>query len=895
MLSQFKNDMNEVVVERYEEVRLAINFSSEINNIARVARDLILLDKDKDSINESIQQIKHSRENSLILLDSLEKIANRQEVRVLLLKLNLSNNSHIEFQKELENLVLAGRKDEATQLILTGIKHRDQMFQMINEIVGSQERLMGDTLEQTNSSYLKAIKIYITLIILFLFIGIVFINNAIRNITGNIKKVTGVINSISSFDSTDNLPRISITSRDEIGDIVKAFNEMATVIEQHTRQQSESTQALNERHWLQSKVAETHELFQGVQNVKSFSSLLINWICQIVGASYGIFYVRSIEKGAVTLINMASYAGNSHEVGVVEFSPGEGLVGQCFLENRIINLTAAPDQYIEITTGFGKINPKYIKILPVEYEKKVVAVIELASLSEFSSLEREFLEQVRRNIGIILTRIEGHAQVQELLVESQALTEELQTQSEELQFQQEELKTFHEKLEEQYKKSEQKNIQLSQAKVSLEEQARQLTSSSHYKSEFLSNMSHELRTPLNSILILAKMLWYNNDGNLSAKQVEYAKTILSSGCDLLNLINDILDLAKIEAGKVYVYPEKIPLSELKEELERQFYPIAREKELDFLIQVDSDLPDYLITDRHNLKQILTNLLSNAFKFTNQGCVKMNIQRGSRVLLQERLSKLDNENTLFAFCVSDTGIGIAKDKHELIFEAFQQADGTTSRKYGGTGLGLSICRELATQIGGFLELKSSEGMGSTFTFILPSNSVEKTLVASDIRGVFGEAAVGLDFSTNQISVNTSDKKTEENVAQNTLVAGDLTGRIVLVVDDDMRNIFAISAALEPLKIKVLFAENGLEALKKFKENNDIDLILMDIMMPEMDGYETMKLIRQTPEIIDVPIIALTAKAMKGDREKCLEAGASDYISKPLDIDTLISLIRVWLYR
>jgi len=472
----------------------------------------------------------------------------------------------------------------------------------------------------------------------------------------------------------------------------------------------------------------------------------------------------------------------------------------------------------------------------------------------------------------------------------------LQTQSEELQTQQEELKTFHENLEEQYKESELKNIQLLQAKVNLEEQAHQLESNSRYKSEFLSNMSHELRTPLNSLLILARMLWEDNAGNLSVKQVEYAKTIWSSGNDLLKLINDILDLSKIEAGIVYFNPEQISLFELKEELEKQFYPIAREKELDLLIQVDSDLPDNLITERQYLKQILTNLLSNALKFTNQGYVKMNIQRASKVLSQDRLSEMENENTLFAFCVSDTGIGIAKDKKELIFEAFQQVDGTSSRKYGGTGLGLSICRELATLLGGFIEVKSIEGTGSTFTLILPSNIVKKTFVASDTKGLFGEAAVGLDFSTNLNSVNTPNKKIDvEKVTQNILAAGDLTGRIVLVVDDDMRNIFAVSVALESLKIKVLFAENGREALEQLQENIDLDLILMDIMMPEMDGYETIKLIRQIQEYKDIPIIAITAKAMKGDREKCLEAGASDYISKPLDIVTLISLIRVWLYR
>ncbi|WP_161822792.1 ATP-binding protein, partial [Sporotomaculum syntrophicum] len=546
-------------------------------------------------------------------------------------------------------------------------------------------------------------------------------------------------------------------------------------------------------------------------------------------------------------------------------------VGQCALENREIHLEQVPDNYIKITSGLGAASPKNILILPVKFNDQVLGVIELASLDEFSPSHKEFLHRVLNIMGITINRIANHMQVEKLLKESQIYTEELQTQSEELQLQQEELKTFNEKLEEQYKESKQKTVELEKAKLSLEEQARQLALSSQYKTDFLSNMSHELRTPLNSLLVLAQILAENSAGNLTAKQVEYAETIMSSGKDLLNLINDILDLSKVESGKMEVHPTEVPLNAIEDFAKRNFLPLAQTKKIDFSVQLADDLPEVIYTDEQRLRQILKNLLSNAFKFTEKGSVLLQIKKATMPA---------TATPMLAISVTDTGIGIPEEKYNIIFEEFQQADGTTNRKYGGTGLGLSISKTIAELLGGFIRLESQEGKGSTFTLFIP-------LVAFDTMKeiIISEAAAG------------TEEELSDDINQPELdhPQGPLEGRKILIVDDDPRNVFALTALLENHKMDVLFAVDGKDGIKTLLENPDIDLVLMDIMLPEMDGYEAMRRIRQMPQYQALPIIALTAKAMKYDREKCINAGASDYISKPVNLKQLLSLIKVWLYK
>ncbi|WML48781.1 ATP-binding protein [Neobacillus sp. PS3-34] len=451
---------------------------------------------------------------------------------------------------------------------------------------------------------------------------------------------------------------------------------------------------------------------------------------------------------------------------------------------------------------------------------------------------------------------------------------------------------INEQLGERNLEAEQKTRELEKVKVNLEKQAEQLKLSSRYKSEFLANMSHELRTPLNSILILSEMLSDSNEESLSEEQQEFARVINSSGQDLLSLINDILDLSKVEVGKLDMVFGEMNLSELPGILERNFSHIAKNKGIEFSILKDENAPGIFYTDEQRFQQIMKNLLSNAFKFTENGNVSVSIGvPSSEKIANENLRYTDSD--WLEIKVTDSGIGIPKDKQTLIFDAFQQVDGATMRKYGGTGLGLSICKEFAGLLGGSITVESEEGKGSVFTLYLPSLpsglvKQEATVIATE------EVAGGLGQDENEFVADSIEIIAENEV----LISEDLPlnllrNKKVLVVDDDNRNIFALKNALAHEGMDIVTAQNGLECLETLKATEDIDIVLMDIMMPGMDGYETMRRIRSNQKYDSLPIVALTAKAMKGDREKCLEAGASDYISKPLKLDQLLSVLRVWL--
>ena len=976
--------------------------------------------------------------------------------------------------------------------------------------------------------------------------------------------------------------------QDEIGLLARTFNEMIV----HLRN---TTQKNEEQIWLNSNLAKFTQTLQGQRNLESVSRLILSNIAPLVGAQQGIFYVMdSIDNQPVLkLLNSYAYQERKHLAN--QFRLGEGLVGQCALEKQRILLTEVPSDYIHISSGLGEATPLNIIVLPVLFETEVKAVIELASLQRFSEMHLAFLEQFSEIIGVYLNNIASSWQTQQLLDESQALTEELQLQQEELkqsnqlleeqtheleksqillkqqqeelQQSNEELQQLNEELEEKAELLEQqnrqvagKNQEIELARQSLEEKAEQLMLSSKYKSEFLANMSHELRTPLNSLLILARLLSDNLGGNLTEKQVEYSRTIYSAGTDLLELINDILDLAKIESGTLSVDIEEITFEDLQKSLERAFSELARNKKLSFAIELNENLPPTISHDPKRLQQILKNLLANAFKFTEQGSVNLQIGMATETV--------QGDNPMIAFAVSDTGIGIPAEKQKIIFEAFQQADGTTSRKYGGTGLGLSISRELAQLLGGRIELVSEPGQGSIFTLYLPQTYTSLSTPISQVRvqGVappptphsptphapLGETAksqwhlptfsheiaddrdniqsgdrvllivddddkfarILLDMARQQsfkvivalqskqgltlaqqfkpdaitldihmpgmdgwtmldrlkrdpetrhipIHIFSVDDREQRGLQQgavtylqkpvspealtqvfteinsfierkvkNLLIIEDdpvqaqsiieligngdvqstavdsgtealqilqsqrfdcivldlglpdmsglelieqikqkpnllklpiivytgkeltrqqetqlrrlaetiiiknvrsperlldetalflhrvqanlpqpkrqileqlhqtdpvLAHKKILIVDDDLRNIFAITSFLEGYQMQVLFAENGRAGIEVLQANPETNIVLMDVMMPEMDGYETTHAIRQQQEFRSLPIIALTAKAMPGDREKCIEAGASDYITKPVDTEQLLSLLRVWLYR
>ncbi|HET9122732.1 MAG TPA: response regulator [Acidiferrobacteraceae bacterium] len=602
-------------------------------------------------------------------------------------------------------------------------------------------------------------------------------------------------------------------------------------------------------------------MMQGQKNLEAVSRLIMSELTPLISAQHGAFFLVEMHNGERTLELIASYAYRKHRSVPSRFRFGEGLVGQCAADKTPILLNKVPGNYIRVSSGLGEGTPLDILVLPVLFEGEVLAVIELASFQAFSQIHRVFLDQLMVSIGVVLNIISASMRTEELLQELQNSNTELEAQAKEL--------------EEKAKLLQIKNQEVELASLSLEDKAEQLALISKYKSEFLANMSHELRTPLNSLLIMAKLLADNKDANLNAKQVEFAATIYASGRDLLSLINEILDLSKVEAGKMNVVPSNVSLRELADYAERDFRPVAQQKGIDLVVDMGPGLPDTLYTDGQRLQQILKNLLSNAFKFTAQGFVSLSMH-----VIEDPLSygfgneKLYRAERVIRFSVQDTGIGIAASKQKLIFEAFQQVDATTSRRYGGTGLGLTISREISRLLGGEIQVHSEPGKGSTFSLFVP----HPYQGSSDAEEIPQLGAALPDVSP----YDTESSESEDLI--------EFDGEKVLVVDDDVRNIFAITSILENRKLHVAFAENGLDAINILEQQPDIRLVLMDVMMPEMDGYETTRAIRRLEKFKGLPIIALTAKAMKGDREKCLEAGVSEYITKPVDIDRLLRMIR-----
>jgi CheY-like chemotaxis protein/signal transduction histidine kinase len=1000
---------------------------------------------------------------------------------------------------------------------------------------------------QTLESVIYGVPLYSILLLLLGFL-------LTRNISRPLRQISKVAEKIGDGDLT---VRVPIADRqDEIGLLSQVLNETIANLQITTERNEQQS-------WLKSNLADITQRLQGERQPETVGSVILSRLAELVNAQQGLFYVLDNETKPPVLKLLSSYAHQERKHLSNQFRLGEGLVGQCALEKQRILLTNVPQDYIRISSGLGDAVPLNLVVQPILFESQVVAAIELASFHRFSDLHLSLLEQVSQGLGAVLSAIAADIRTNQLFQQSQTLTEqlrqsnqELESQTEELQASEmllreqqqelqqsnEELQQLNEELEEkaellaaQKREVEHKNQEIEQARQGLEQQAEQLQLSSRYKSQFLANMSHELRTPLNSLLILAKLLSDNIEGNLTAKQVQYSRTIHTAGNDLLNLINDILDLAKIESGTVALEAKPVALVDLCGALQQTFQQLAHEKGLNFQIELDAAVPLTIVTDAKRLQQILKNLLSNAFKFTNQGSVTLKIS--------PMQFPTDPSRTAIAFAVTDTGIGIAADKQQLIFEAFQQADGSTSRNYGGTGLGLSISRELAHLLGGQITLASQPEQGSTFTFYLPTTSPSpsspaplsppppsppppasdfaddratlqphdrvlliieddthfvsilvdlarqagfKTLVALrsssglalakqykpnaimlDIRLPDGDGWTVLDQlkrnpNTRHIPVHIlsvdeaqqrglqqgaiaylqkpvspealnqafqninqfidqriknllvveDDKVQAESIREligngdvqttivgtgtaalaalqsqsfdcivldlglpdmpdlelierikldptlarlpivvytgkdltpqqetqlkrlaETIIIKDvrsperlldetalflhrvqanlpppkqkileqlhqsdsvLSHKSVLIVDDDVRNIFALTSLLEGYQMQVRYAENGTDAIALLQADPTVNVVLMDVMMPGMDGYETTQQIRQQPQFKSLPIIALTAKAMQGDREKCLEAGASDYITKPVNTEQLLSLLRVWLY-
>lgn len=887
MLEQSTVNMNVVVNELYERTEMASTIKYETLNIGREAREITTRHSDK-AVQAEQNAWEESNTNIQMAIETLEKKDTQEKSQELIAKYKTLHETY----QNLAHQVMTTQKinsevDIPPSLWDEAELTRKRMLQIADLLHGLQEQEMKNELLRSRETYNWAVTIIYIYLAIGLTIGIGLTIWIINRITNNLNTVTSVMKSatISDFHK---LPRIKISNKGEMGEIAGAFNRMAQALEDHSKLEKQLKEEAEEQSWLKTKVAEIATMYPELENVKMLAELLISKLVPMVGANYGVFYVKEVESGQQFLQKIASYALLDEKNEFDRFLFGEGLVGQCAVERRPILLKHVPEQYIKIGSGIGLGSPKNIIIFPVQFEGEVLAVIEIASFDTFSQSQLMLLEEVNSNIGMIVNSISNRMRAEKLLQESQTLTEELQAQSEELQLQQEELRTTNEKLEEQYEASEQKKKEIEKVREALEEKAQQLEISSQYKTEFLANMSHELRTPLNSLLILAQILSENKDGNLSAKQEEYIRTIYSSGNDLLHLINDVLDLAKVESGKIEIIPKEVEFHHVQEYIYSQFTPIARQKNVKFNVKLSPELPETFYTDVQRLQQILKNLLSNAFKFTENGSVSLEIRKiVNEVIGHQRVEGGNLPKTLLAFSVIDTGIGIDKEKQETIFEAFKQADGTTSRQYGGTGLGLSISRELAQLLGGAIEVSSEKGTGSIFTLYLPYLPSSRKLVETS---AIEEVAVSLE---EDYPLKVTEKvMDEERIKQHGKSA--LKNKKILIVDDDIRNVYALTIALEKFEMDIIVAENGREGIEVLLENPDTDLILMDIMMPEIDGFEAIRRMRKIPQFQTLPIIALTAKAMKRSREECLEAGATDYISKPINLDQLFSLMQVWLY-
>ncbi|MFE7659630.1 HAMP domain-containing protein [Streptomyces celluloflavus] len=790
------------------------------------------------------------------------------------------------------------------------------------------------------------------------------VNEMAGNLTRQVRAIAAVAAAVTLGDHN---VRIDVDAAGEILELQDNVNTMISTLR-------ETTLANEEQDWLKGNLARISGLMQGRRDLKDVATLIMSELSPAVSAQHGAFFLadrpdsRELrtgggEAGAYELRLMGSY-GYAMGGMPTTFRPGETLIGTAAVEGRTILVENVPAGYLKIASGLGEAPPANVIVLPVLFEDKVLGVIELASFQPFTQIQKDFLNQIAEMIATSVNTISVNTKTEVLLKQSQELTEQLKERSGELESRQKalelsnsELEEKAEQLREQNRDIEVKNTEIEEARQVLEERAEQLAVSMRYKSEFLANMSHELRTPLNSLLILAKLLADNAEGNLSPKQVEFAETIHGAGSDLLQLINDILDLSKVEAGKMDVSPTRIALVQLVDYVEATFRPLTAEKGLDFSVRVSPELPATLHTDEQRLLQVLRNLLSNAVKFTDSGAVELVIRPAGAevpVAIREQLLEhgalRDPDAAMIAFSVTDTGIGIASSKMRVIFEAFKQADGTTSRKYGGTGLGLSISREIARLLGGEIHAASEPGRGSTFTLYLPHNQGGlppqgyPQLVAGGLAmdAEARETEVGRQAEADERqaderaggALNRRRRRAVSGAARrfalpgrspaappqhaplpslppadrqpaeepwigngqdlvDPAVEGGFHGEKVLIVDDDIRNVFALTSVLEQHGLSVLYAENGREGIEVLEQHDDVVLVLMDIMMPEMDGYATTAAIRRMPQFAGLPIIALTAKAMKGDREKSIDSGASDYVTKPVDTDHLLSVMEQWM--
>jgi signal transduction histidine kinase/HAMP domain-containing protein/ActR/RegA family two-component response regulator len=714
------------------------------------------------------------------------------------------------------------------------------------------------------------------------------VNQLAANLTNQVRAIADVATAVTEGDLTR---QVGVEASGEVAVLKDKLNQMIRNLRETTRQNTEQD-------WLKTNLERFSRMLQGQRDLATVSNMILSELAPLVSAQHGVFYtLASLDDGGEpVLLYQAGYGFKERKQLAKHFRLGEGLVGQCAQEKERILLTDVPGDYVRINSGLGESTPLNIIVLPILFEGAVRAVVELASFSYFSATHQVFLDQLTESIGLVLNTIEANALTENLLKQSQSQAQELQTRQEELSRSNEDLGRQASRLAEQNSEVERKNQEVEHAKRLVEEKAEQLAISSRYKSEFFSNMSHELRTPLNSLLILAGELESNSEQNLTAGQVEYASVIRSSGNDLLLLLDDILDLAKVESGTVTLRIGELPLLELQEAIERDFGHVAAHQGLSFEVELAAGLPASIATDPDRLRQVLKNLLSNAFKFTEEGHVSV------RVRLAEDGWSRSNEQlrhaaSVISFSVSDSGIGVTPEQQQLIFEAFAQADGGTARQYGGTGLGLSISRELVRLLGGEITLVSTLGEGSTFTLYLPATQPVEIDMPPELEELQAArpppAPMPAHLNGDSALAIAAPPRPAQRIAPVPSADATRAGLKVLVVDDDFRNVFALSALLERFHLEVVSAESGEQGIAILEQNPDVDLVLVDIMMPGMDGYETMRTMRELSFGASLPLIAFTAKVSENERQRCTNAGASAYVSKPVDTAQLLLVLDEWL--
>ena len=1186
-LNGFNGRLNRLVDVQAEKVKLAARINRNLVEIHRAEKNLILSDtrKEMDEYAAGILEYKTDLEDRLVLLTHL---ADEQE-RSTLHQFKMDYQAFLQINSQVQALILGAPgpvmdgkssigdtpRAHSRAIDLSRGKGRDaydRAAKAIRAIVEGNDAALENARAAGNRSFKTVLTLLITLSGLFIAVGLIVGLWVSRNIAAGINAMVKVADAISRGELET---PIAITGTDEI-------SRLATSVMLMQKSLKKAGEASDVQDWLKTGIVRLNEVMLGEKEIAALCTKVITEIAGYLDAKIGAFYILKEKEREPVLSLLGSYAYAKRKNLSNEFKLGEGLVGQAALEKKQILIGNVPEAYVKVTSGLGELLPRFIAVTPFLYETRVKGVVEVGFLNPVTDIQMEYLNQAMSLVGINLETIEGREEVAKALAQSQALTEELQSQQhelkalneeleeqtqllqqseEKLKVQQEELEVSNEELEEKNEALERQKRDIEKSRRDIEKKAEELSIASKYKSEFLANMSHELRTPLNSLLLLASILTDNKEGNLTDDQVESLRIIYNSGNDLLLLINEILDLSRIEAGQMEVQVEEVLMKDVLEGIKDSFQHMAQDKGLSLEILTGENAPEKISTDRKRLDQVLKNLMSNAIKFTEKGSITIDFVKPARDMDLSK-SGLKIENAV-AIAVRDTGIGIPGDKQKVIFEAFQQIEGGTARKYGGTGLGLSISRELAALLGGEIQVKSEGGKGSVFTLFLPVDMGKSKIKTGDrkpekkpkplaphnpysaihdaqtakqrpmpsaisddrdnvqpgdktiliieddanfakvlrdqchqkgfkcLAGATGESgfelarnhipdAVILDirlpgidgwtvlemlkenpetrhipvhimsvedatldaFRKGAIGFLTKPAKKEEleeafqrleavfsraikellvveddenlrksiiklvgngdvhaeeagsgketilalksgrydcmildlglpdmtgfqllktleeeeivippvivytgrelsrdeeteltHYAESIIIKGvrsqerlldeaslflhrmvgrlpdkqrqmitDLhdtdmmfRGKKVLVVDDDMRNVFALSRVLEEKGMNVLKAENGQRALDLLAEDSDPDLVLMDIMMPVLDGYETMKQIRAQPRFSKLPIIALTAKAMKQDRELCIAAGASDYLPKPVDINRLFSMIRVWLYR